>query len=591
MKKFNGKIVLILAMLLAVLVLCSCETDVPGEGEGKIVEIDLYAINDLHGKFFDGNGQPGVDEMTTYLKNAVASNENTVIFSSGDMWQGSAESGLTQGKIMTEWMNDLDFEFMTLGNHEFDWGDSYIYANEAIAEFPFLAINVYDEETRSRADFCESSTVVDFGDVQVGFIGAIGDCYSSISGESSEGYYFVVGYELTNLVKDESEKLREAGADIIVYSVHDGIDEYDDALSRGGYVDIVFEGHTHSSYVRTDKYGVYHLQGGGDNSGMSYAQIDYDTSTGQIKVDAARSIKSSEYGKGEDDPIVSVLAEKYADKVSIIDEPLGYNNSQKNSNYLKKLVAAMYTRLADDVWDKYDIVLGGGFISCRSPGRLEAGDVTYGDLYMLFPFDNKLAVCSCKGSDLLRNYVNTTNNNYFVSYTGYGEQVKDSIDPDATYYIITDSYNYTYAPNRLTVVEILDNTTYARDLVADYVKNGGLGQRPEPDPNAPEADTQHSIKTLVDYIATLPKGAQTDAKYYVSGTITSIVSSTYGNCYITDETGETLYIYGMQKDGVNFASMDEKPKVGDKITLCGALMHYVDTSGNSVYEMVNGELQ
>ncbi len=596
MKRFKH---LFLVFALAAAVLLSACNLIGGDGTTSpesslapdpesLVEIDLFAVNDLHGKFLDGDAQPGVDELTTYLKDAKADNGNTFIFSSGDMWQGSAESGLTQGKIMTDWMNYLDFEFMTLGNHEFDWGDSYIYENEAVAEFPFLAINIYDEDTDARADFCESSVLVDLGEVQIGFIGAIGDCYSSISGESSEGYYFLVGNRLTELVKAESDKLKGEGADIIVYSIHDGIEEYDIALSAGGYVDVVFEGHTHSSYVKKDVHGVYHLQGGGENSGISHAELIYNLENGELSVDA-ETVAAGTYSSSADDPVVEELSKKYEDVIGTINGSIGFNDRQKSATELKNLVAELYRDVAQR-WSDYDVVLGGGFISCRSPGTLPFGDVTYGDLYMLFPFDNKLALCSCSGDDLLKNYINTTNRNYFVAYTEYGEDVRDSIDPNATYYVITDSYNYTYAPNRLTVVEIFDNTTYARDLVAEYVKNGGMGERPESDENAPDPNERHSIGTLVDYVLTLPEGAQTESKYYVTGKITQMVNSTYGNCYIEDENGDTLYVYGIRKDGVRYDSMTEKPRVGDTVTLYGYLMHYVGQNG-SVPEMVNGEPQ
>ena len=83
-------------------------------------------MNDLHGKFADTDTQPGVDELSTYLRAATFSNENTILLSSGDMWQGSSESNLTKGLIMTEWMNSLGFVSMTLGNHEFDWGEDAI---------------------------------------------------------------------------------------------------------------------------------------------------------------------------------------------------------------------------------------------------------------------------------------------------------------------------------------------------------------------------------------------------------------------------------------------------------------------------------
>ena len=36
------------------------------------VYLDLFAVNDLHGKIFDTSDQPGVDELTTYLKGYAA---------------------------------------------------------------------------------------------------------------------------------------------------------------------------------------------------------------------------------------------------------------------------------------------------------------------------------------------------------------------------------------------------------------------------------------------------------------------------------------------------------------------------------------
>jgi hypothetical protein len=59
-------------------------------------------------------------------------------------------------------------------------------------------------------------------------------------------------------------------------------------------------------------------------------------------------------------------------------------------------------------------------------------------------------------------------------YSDYGNSVKSNLDVNKTYYIITDTYNSSYASNRLTVVATLGKNVYARDLVADYVKAGKL---------------------------------------------------------------------------------------------------------------------
>ncbi len=94
--------------------------------------------------------------------------------------------------------------------------------------------------------------------------------------------------------------------------------------------------------------------------------------------------------------------------------------------------------------------------------------MTYSDLQMLFPFDNKLVLCECKGIDLNNNFFETRNDNYFITYGEYGEEVKDHLDPNALYYLVTDTYSSSYEPNHLTEVELYDDTTFARDLLKDY---------------------------------------------------------------------------------------------------------------------------
>ena len=111
-------------MLALCLLLCSCAA--PGQvdcadahvdqgndglcdqcGENVLVSLNFYTINDLHGKIADADTHPGVDELTTYLKNARQTKDNVILLSAGDMWQGSSESNLTNGLLMTDWMNQV----------------------------------------------------------------------------------------------------------------------------------------------------------------------------------------------------------------------------------------------------------------------------------------------------------------------------------------------------------------------------------------------------------------------------------------------------------------------------------------------------
>ena len=460
--------------------------------EDLMVSVDFYSVNDLHGKIADGDNHPGVDEMTTYFKEAIKRRENVILISAGDMWQGSPESNLTAGQLATEWMNDVGFAAMALGNHEFDWGTEPVKANSEIADFPFLAINIYDRSTNSRVEYCDSSVLVDKGEIQIGIIGAIGDCYSSISPDKVEDVYFKVGDELTQLVMAESEKLRSEGADYIVYVLHDGygssessssaVDVSDKALKSyydtdlsNGYVDLVFEGHTHQGYLLRDTYGVYHLQGKGENKAITHVEIQINSVTGTTRTRMKEVLANGTYANYKDDPIIEQLMDKYADVVGIAKENLGYNAAFRNSNFLNQKVADLYYQAGMERWgDEYDIALGGGFIAVRSPYQLLEGDVEYGDLQMVLPFDNQLVLCSIKGRELREKFFESDHDKYYISYGSYGNSIRHNIDPNETYYLVTDSYTSQYGPNKLTEVEWYDEGVYARDLFANYIRDGGL---------------------------------------------------------------------------------------------------------------------
>ena len=454
-----------------------------------LVELDFYVINDLHGKLTDGGSQPGVDELTTYLKSAYESEDNVLLLSSGDMWQGGSESNLTKGLIVTDWMNELDFVAMTLGNHEFDWGEEYVEANSDAAEFPFLAINIYDRSTNRRVDYADASVTVEMSGVKIGIIGAIGDCYSSIAPEKVEDIYFKTGSDLTELIMAESNKLRAEGVDIIIYSIHDGHDSsggsvisdsklsgyYSPSLSKGNYVDIVFEGHTHKKYTLMDSYGVYHVQNGGENQGIGHAEIVFNIASDELTVTESEIIASSVYSSLTSDPLVDTLLEKYENMIAIGNEVIGTNAKKRYSEELEQLVAKLYLEAGLEKWGtKYKIFLGGGFIKARSPYNLEAGSVKYSDLQMIFPFDNEIVLCSIKGKDLRSKFINTKNEDYFIALSDYGTANKASISDSATYYVIVDSYTSTYAYNNLTEIERFDSKTFARDLLKEYIKAGGL---------------------------------------------------------------------------------------------------------------------
>jgi 2',3'-cyclic-nucleotide 2'-phosphodiesterase (5'-nucleotidase family) len=247
-------------------------------------------------------------------------------------------------------------------------------------------------------------------------------------------------------------------------------------------------------------------------------------------------------------------------------------------------VADLYAKVGEEAFPDYDVVLGGGFLSVRSPYNLAAGEVTYAQLQMIMPFDNTLVLCSVKGSDLKSKFINTSNSNYFIGYTDYGRSLGGRIDNNATYYIIVDTYTSTYSPNRLTEIARYTENVYARDLLADYIRAGGLGSKPA-------GITYTSIPNIHKLGNALADNAQTEENYYVRGTVVSITNTTYGNVTIADEQGNTLYVFGVyDKTGATrYDGLPDPPRVGDTVVLCGPVKKYV-AGGSVTVELMRARL-
>ena len=319
--------------------------------------------------------------------------------------------------------------------------------------------------------------MIERGGVQIGIIGAIGDCYDSISSEMTQGISFKTGSALTSLVKAESDKLRNDGADVIIYLIHDGTsynkinisDYYDETLSKDGYVDVVFGGHTHSYYATYDEYDVPHLQAGGDNSqAMAHVELDVNIANGDVNVNTSRYVSHNECSSYSKSSLIGDLVSQYDELLWIYDSK-GKNNSYRESDDIKSLIPKLYYEAAIEKWgSKYNIVLAGGQFNVRSPYDIPAGDVSYALIYRILPFDNALYLCKIKGSNLKSQFINNSKyNNYLKS----GFKASDIVN-NQYYYIVADSWTAFYYLVNCEVVEIYDETTFARDLLAEYIKQG-----------------------------------------------------------------------------------------------------------------------
>ena len=558
------------------------------------VTIDIFPFNDVHGNVIDTQGK-GIDisKTTTFIKQKIQ-NKNAIIISQGDMWQGSVESNYTKGNLVTEWMNQLGFVSMTVGNHEYDWGSQYIVDNQKLANFPTLGINVLNRSNNQRVDYLSSSITFERGGAKIGVIGAIGNCLNSISSSKVKDIYFAYGSALTNMVKQEANRLRnDEKCDFIIYSIHgdtrEESDTYDVSLSNDHYVDLVLEGHSHQSYAFKDDGGVYHIQNKGNNESLYQITVDLNLKNNAYTVNEPtyyNTSYSSSYANLAKDTATEAIINKYYDKFSFAYEPLGTIDGFKDPNTLRSKTADLYLEEGMKKWgNQYNIILGGGYMSCRGSG-LNAGTVTYSDLDNLFPFDNDIELCSVKGSDLKRTQYITGASTYFVTWSNYGTSVKDNLDDNTTYYLVTDTYSSDYSYNRLTVVDTLEPGIYARDLLARYIQNGGWAYVPPSNNHAGTINDPKTIEEALDYAREHPGSSATNAGadwLYFKGIVTRQayqISDTTGdmnNVYVADSlSSQDMQIYYLKRNrnrSPNWSSIDDL-KVGDEIFFCGQAFYY-----------------
>lgn len=119
-----------------------------------------------------------------------------------------------------------------------------------------------------------------------------------------------------------------------------------------------------------------------------------------------------------------------------------------------------------------------------------------------------------------------------------------------------------------------ENTGVSQFVVSFMTKEAADLFVPEEGPKDPTTLT--SIKDILAIGEKLEHNANTVEKYLVKGTVTEIKNETYGNLYIADAEGNTLYIYGLyDKDGTTrYDAMANKPAVGDTITVISVISNY-----------------
>jgi 2',3'-cyclic-nucleotide 2'-phosphodiesterase (5'-nucleotidase family) len=433
---------------------CSPETIAPQEPSA----LDFYSINDTHGAAEEvvDTYHAGITRLSSaYRQMQFANPEGAILLSSGDMWQGSADSNLTHGELMVNWMNLIGFESMAIGNHEFDWGTPYIESNLKVANFPFLGINIVDGNNE-RPAWAKPSVVLTRAGIKIGVIGAIGKLEGSIAVSSLGKYSFRSDY--SDLAEAEAQRLRkEEGCSLVVVSVHN--DSFDTTSCPD--IDAVFEGHSHQSYALKDAQGIPHVQAYANGGNIRH--VRFAKANGKWAFDSYDSIDFSAISTLNEEPATLALYNAYLSKIEVIkNQVIGHSDNGYSKLEIAQLAAkALYYYYKNDAYSSelmMGVVNNGG-----ARTSIPAGDITYGQVYAALPFDNDNVLCTTTGAFLKEMAADTGN------LATFSEASVTALEDAKTYYVDVISYISEKVYYAAFLKEVKRDSYYLRNIVADYL--------------------------------------------------------------------------------------------------------------------------
>ena len=439
--------------ILSSIFLISCNKQIKNAKDGNTL-IDIIEINDLHGYVNNANKSNGYDlSNISYYVNEKRNKDNNevVLIANGDMFEGTAFSNMSLGLSTLNCMNQMDFDMMGIGNHEFSWGlDSiltYFDGNEANGEanFPLINGNVYQNSLRygesNLDDNIKPYTIIDKGGIKVGILSYIGDVESSISSTKLIDFQIRASYSYFNhQILDDANELKELGADIIIFNIHGGdsksIDNYEinDLVSsikddEGNYlIDAVINGHTHSkqSSIKTrGKNKLPMVQGGSYCDSFGEIILEVNKTTKKVINASSNVIYTDSLKKdNKEEKVFDEITLEYSKIKDIVEKTYCNNKSSVSRDTLGKLIAK---ELRIGTSSDISIMNTGGIRT-----TLPIGDVTYSKIYDIYPFENHIVCIKAKGK-YINDWINNKASNYYMDYT-------KTFDSETIYKITTIDY-------------------------------------------------------------------------------------------------------------------------------------------------------
>lgn len=402
--------------------------------------IKVFETTDVHGYITDVSSykEDTFEYRLAYFSkivNDVRNNdayEDVLLLDTGDIYQGTPHSNLTYGAAMRAAYDQMDYDAVGLGNHEFDW-DVKTYATDAKgtmapyeigsykgdSDIPVLMSNLYYKDSGERVEFTQDYTIVDKGDYKVGIVGWADDYSADIKASQIAPY----------TIDDNREKLKELAeevdkkADIVVILAHSDPKSIAEEMDPE-VVDLVAGGHTHKNVNGTADNGIDYMQGNCYAYGYSTAEIKVNPETKDVEVTTPEfkdiSPKGGDhsylyYNNGNNtqlDPEVTKISQAAWDAVKgEMYEVLGTVDQSITKDFIDEtngtssiagnwLADMMLAATKDQNTVAAFANRGGIRANLEMAEGASSRDITVADIYTISPFGNRILTFAITGQQM-----------------------------------------------------------------------------------------------------------------------------------------------------------------------------------------------
>ena len=370
-----------------------------GPAGAEPVTLTIVHVNDLDR--LDGVGdRGGVARLATVVKEVRASAAHVLVTNGGDAISPSLLSSFDKGAHMIDLFNQVGFDAMVLGNHEFDFTPAVTVARIAEAEFAILSNNAVEPDG-TLIDGVTENLLVEVGPYKVGVLGLTTAVTPMIS--SSDPVTF---RPATEVAAAQAAKLRDAGADLVVALAHTGHDE-DEALLRQGAVDLLLSGHDHDMKIEVGDRATF-VESGAQAEFVTIVEVAMDTTEGRkgprfVWEPSVRVVNTVSVAP---DPALQTSVDAYLGGLEQeLDVEIGSTAVELDSR--RSVVRSRETGFANLIADAMRVATGAD-VALTNGGGIRADRIyppgttlLRRDIQSELPFGNKTILIEASGADLL----------------------------------------------------------------------------------------------------------------------------------------------------------------------------------------------